>query len=529
MADKNKISRRVAALMEDPELFLKYAVFTQDEADKKHFGAKRFPYLEKPYLQDCLNIWKRAEKEGLNIVVEKSRQMMVSWVYGALHLYEAFTMPNRKILLLSKSEDKAIELLNRLEYIYKHIPEDLWPSSLRPKMTKTKTKMSFEGLDSHIWSLTSSPDSARSITASRIFLDEFAFMPEVESIYQGALGSVSGGGLVTIVSTNPKLNSSTDCLFWQIRDDRLPGQIKNVKKFDWFELQSKNGLTVQLNSNGYVSMGLHYSADPGRDTATPQGKLWFEKERKKWPSREWGTEFEMSRATYGGHGVFSDDFSKALHVVDEDFEPRKNTPILRGWDFAGNHSIVFAQYIGGILYVIDELPNIGWHTRQVVPAVLEYSAQKYPEHIFLELPDPTAFDRGRNDVDGESNVDRMVSMGIPRRSIIKVSTNRQEPRLDAVLKLLRSLEKKTPKLQISSNCNVIITGMEGAYQFKEKLTAVQSKPQIIKNEFSHPMDALQYLALFVGTGYTERYLKAKRIQAFRGSNGIKEKRVVYKL
>lgn len=522
-----KIAKRVAAMIENPELFVKYAVQTQDEADKSHFGAKQFPYLEKAYLKDCVKIWKRAEKEGLNIVIEKSRQMMVSWLYAALHLHEAFTVPNRKILLLSKSEEKAIELLNRLEYIYKNIPEEIWPEKLRPKMNKTKTRMSFEGMESHIWSLTSSPDSARSITASRIFLDEFAFMPDVEEIYQGAVGSTAGGGLITMVSTNPVLKGSNDCLFWRIRDDRLEGQVTDVKPFDWFEFEAKKGLKAQINSNGFVSIALHYSADPVRDPETNEGKKWYASQRRKYDKRRWDTEMEMSRATYGGFGVFSDDFNEDLHVIEGRIEPRKGVPILRGWDFAGNHSIAFAQYLDGTLYVIDELPNIGWHTRDVVPKVLEYSSQKYPEFKFLELPDPSAFDRGRNDVDGESNIDRMVSMGIERRSIIKVSTNRQEPRLDSVLKLLTGLVKGKPKIQFASVCQMLITGMKGAYQFKEKINQNQSKPSIVKNEYSHIADALQYICLFVGSGWTERYLKARRVRALNAKP--KKEQPVYKL
>lgn len=521
------IAKRVAAMIADPELFVKYVVYTMDESDKKHFGAKRFPYIEKPYLADLCKLWFEAEKRNKNIIIEKSRQMMVSWVYSALHLHEAFTIPNRKILLLSKSEEKAIELMNRLEYIYKNIPEEIWPSNLRPKMTKTKTQMSFEGMDSTILSLTSSSDSARSLTASRIFMDEFAFMPDVDELYQGAAASTAGGGLITIVSTNPVLKGSNDCLFWKLRDDRMEGAISKVEDFDWFEFKSTKGLKAQVNGNGFVSLSLHYKADPERDPETKEGAKWYASQRPKYDKRRWDTEFELSRNTYGGHGVFSDDYNEDLHMIPGRIEPRKGVPILRGWDFAGNHSIAFAQFVEGRLYIIDELPNIGWHTRDVVPKVLEFSSQKYPEFSFIDLPDPSAFDRGRNDVDGESNIDRMVSMGIDRRQIIKVSTNRQEPRLDAVLKLLTGLTEGKPKFNIAETCPMTRTGLKGAYQFKEKIQQNQSKPSIVKNEWSHIIDAVQYICLFVGSGWTERYLKARRVRAL---NVHKErKQPVYKL
>lgn len=506
-----KTAKRVAAVLSDPAMFLKYAVYTQDETDKEHFGAKQFPYKEKAYLQDLAELWKYGTTHNRPIIIEKSRQLMVSWVFSALHLHEACTMPNRKHLILSKSESKAIEILKRLEYIYKNIPEEIWPAKLRYKMVRTKTKISFPEINSEIHSLTSNADSSRSITASRIFMDEFAFMADVDDLYQGTVGSTVGGGNLVIVSTNPILKNDSDCLFWKLRDDRNTELGPRVLPFDDIDIKCKKGLSVQDNSNGYLSVSLHYSADPERDPATKEGKAWYDTWRPRFPSkRRWDTEMELSRATYSGFGVFSDDFSEDLHVVQAEITPREGLPLLRGWDFAGNHSICIAQYIDGILYIIDELPNIGWHTRDVYPRVSEYCAQKYPGFTFLEIPDPSAFDKGRNDVDGESNIDRMVSLGVDRRKIIKVVTNRQEPRLDAVMKLLTTNVKGRPKLQIGVTCSMTITGLKGAYHFKEKLQANASRPTIVKNEYSHIIDALQYVSLFVGSGYTNRYLNRAR-------------------
>ena len=514
---KTKTAKKVASMIKDPAVFLKHALYTMDEADKKHFGAKQFPYMEKEYLQDCVDIWKLAAKNEQHIVVEKSRQMMVSWVYGALHLHEAFTIPNRKMLLLSKSEEKAIELLNRLEYMYKNIPEDVWPAKLRPKYVRTKTKMSFPEIDSVISSLTSNADSARSITASRIFLDEFAFMPDVEEIYQSAMGSTAGGGLVTIVSTNPVLKNSNDCLFWRIIDDRMEGSIPKIKPLE-HNFRVKQGFKGQLNGNKFISLALHYTADPTRNPATPEGKKWFGEQRPKYDKRRWDTEMELSRSTYGGFGVFSDDFNEDWHVKHVNFEPNPDAPLLLGWDFAGNHSVAVCQYFKGILYSVREMPNIGWHTRDVAPQVLEYCEQEFPGHKLIHLPDPTAFDKGRNDATGHSNVDIMVECGIPFRDIIKVSTNRQEPRLDAVFKLLTTNKKGQPKFQISTSCPYLITGFKGAYQFKEKIQANQSRPTIVKNEYSHIMDCIQYVALYVGSGQTENYLRARRLKMYGGNS-----------
>lgn len=212
----DKEALRIAYMIKDPWMFLKYAAYTMDEADNETVEAKKFPH-DKPFFKPIVDTWKKEE----DIVIEKSRQMMVSWLFAALHLHYAFTKPNRKVLLLSTTEDKAKLLMDRVEYIYKNIPEKVWPRNARPSYKRTATKMEFKEIDSVIISLPSSPDTARSITASRIFMDEFAFMADVDEIYQGAVGSTAGGGLLTLVSTNPVLKTDTDCLFWRICDDRM--------------------------------------------------------------------------------------------------------------------------------------------------------------------------------------------------------------------------------------------------------------------------------------------------------------------
>lgn len=495
----NKQEERIARMIKDPWLFLKYATYTMDEADHETVEAKRFPY-EKPFFKPIVELWKKEEP----IVAEKSRQMMVSWVFAALHLHYAFTRPNRKVLLLSETEEKAKLLLDRIDYIYRNIPEEIWPKAARPGHRKTASKIEFTDIDSTILSLSSSPDAARSITASRIFMDEFAFMENVEEVYQGALGSTAGGGLINIVSTNPVLKHETDCLYWRICDGRLEGSNPDKNQV----ILDEKGLQIIKRNNGYNHVKLHYSADPERDDS------WADAQRKKYDARRWATEMELSRATYGGSGIFSDDYNENIHVLSPEhtYTPDLDFPILRGWDFGGNQSVIFCQYYDGHLYVFREHANMGWTTRDVGQRIKELSEQMYPGATFVDVIDPTGFDRGRNDAEGKSNADILNELGYMH--VKKGKTNKVDTRIDAVLKLLTSMKGGKPKLLINEDCYMIRTGMSGAYQWEEKLKKNQSRPAPVKNEFSHIMDALQYVCMFAGSGQTENYMRIKRRQLY---------------
>lgn len=529
MTESQKIAKRVKVLMQDPVAFLQYAAYTQDEADKKHFGAKQFPYKEKTYLQDLAQIWQYARKNEKDIVIEKSRQMMATWTFGILHLHYAMTVPNRKILILSDTENKAILLLDRLTYVLENMPEDVWPKDLRPKFERRKTRLSFPEMDSHIYSLTSSADASRSITPSAVLIDEFAFMQEGEDIYRSIVGSTSGGAPVTIISTNPKLTDSDSCLFWDLVDDTVDGKMPQQSPINEIVLRTPKGFRLNYNNiNQFISIGLHFTADPLKDPdQTEEGKQWYTKTKAKSPGSSFDIEYNMSRKTFGGEGVFADDFNPELHIFDEPFKPVKGVPILRGWDFGTNHSVVFAQYLDGIFYMFDEKPNFSKNTRDATVLLRDYCSQTYPGHEFLDIIDPTGFDKGRNDQTGDSNVDIMVSKGIPRDRIIKAVTNKIEPRLDAVFNLLSSNVKGKPKFQIFKDCHFSIKALKGAYKFSERLTE-NLNSKIVKDKWSHSMDALQYLALFCTSGHSVAWFNRLRRQA-SGRRIQRAQPTIYKL
>jgi len=179
-----------------PWLFFREYVYTLDPHDSKQ-PVKRFP--DKPYCQDIV------EEIHANkmVLIEKSRQMMVTWIIVAYALYRALTLDGQYIFLVSRKEDDAglstpLSLLSRVKFIHDHLPKWLQQPV---GMTKQPPILVFEGTASTIHAVSQDSDAFRSYTASMIFMDEMAFQERARDAYTAAKPTIDGGGRFIGVST----------------------------------------------------------------------------------------------------------------------------------------------------------------------------------------------------------------------------------------------------------------------------------------------------------------------------------------
>lgn len=82
---------------------------------------------------------------------------------------------------------------------------------------------------------------------------------------------------------------------------------------------------------------------------------------------------------------------------------------------------------------------------------------------------------------------------------IGIQAGEQNPtiRIESVRKPLNTLRSGKPQFQIGPRCEVLRKGFRGRYQYKRiKITGSGERYHDVpdKNEFSHPHDALQYVA-----------------------------------
>lgn len=202
-------SKRLSAITDPNNFIFKYC-YTLDPHDKEN-PIKLMP--NKEYLRYLVQSWLA---EDLVLLV-KSRQMMATWLFVALHLWEAMTKQGRVIFFVSKKEadagfDSPLSLLSRAWFIYERLPEEL--KSYGHK-TLSPPKIVFPRLNSVIHGMSQDSDGLRTYTASNIFADELAFQERSEESYAAMKPTIDGGGKFVGVSTpNGKRN-----LFYKLVHD----------------------------------------------------------------------------------------------------------------------------------------------------------------------------------------------------------------------------------------------------------------------------------------------------------------------
>lgn len=190
---------------DDPYYFLTNWAYTLDVHDRKN-PIKPFP--DKEYIKFLVDVWLKYPL----LLVPKSRQMMVSWLFTTLYLWDTQFHMGRLTFFQSKKEDDADDLLRRAKFVWDHEPKFLrryWDGKrfhelvVNPQHNGQHVfcKMLFPSINSEIRAIPQGGDIIRMHTASGILADEFGFQPEAEAAYTAARPTISSKGRFTAVST----------------------------------------------------------------------------------------------------------------------------------------------------------------------------------------------------------------------------------------------------------------------------------------------------------------------------------------
>lgn len=137
--------------------------------------------------------------------VEKSRQLLATWIVCAYLLWRAKYRPHQLILVQSKREDDAANLVYNKEPTVARISfmESNLPAHLRTVVFPKGGAYGhlFIPNGSHVWAIPEGGDIIRSNTSSVVFGDESAFQPEFDKALTAALPSIKGGGQGIFISS----------------------------------------------------------------------------------------------------------------------------------------------------------------------------------------------------------------------------------------------------------------------------------------------------------------------------------------
>lgn len=139
------------------------------------------------------------------LCVEKSRQVLATWTVCAYVLWRAKYHPYQLILVQSKREDDAANLVFNRDPTVARISfmEMALPSYLKSEESlkrATYAQLLFPN-GSRIWGIPEGGDVIRSNTPSLIVSDEAAFQPDFGGSYAAAQPAVQGGGQYVAISS----------------------------------------------------------------------------------------------------------------------------------------------------------------------------------------------------------------------------------------------------------------------------------------------------------------------------------------
>lgn len=445
--------------------------FTLDPHDKK-MPIKRFPQYE--YLERMVDLW--LENDLLLIV--KSRQMMASWLYIALHLWDCMFHKGRTIFFVSKKEqdagfDSQLSLLSRALFILERLPE-----SMKPKYKKglQPPKLEFPELHSSIMAMSQDSEGLRQYTASRILSDEMAFQERAEKAYIAMKPTLDGGGALTGISTPNGRNN----LFYYLANDVVKGQkqktpIIGQEGAEETRIQSvSKGVGFRKNRNGYGVVSLHWSANPNKDDK------WKKESQKSYVSLDaWNQEQELDFNKTEGTRVFP-GFRIDMHVKQLKANPYRT--IWRGWDFGYNHpACVWVQFDElGRLNVLHELLGEEVLINEFAAEVKARSRRLFPGCTFKDAGDPAG--QAVNDKSERTTIDILRSLGI------RINMRKRPVRegINTIRGLLVPQADDKPRFVIDPSCEHLIDGFLGGYVRDEDDDPIKD------GFYEHIFDALRY-------------------------------------
>ncbi len=472
----------------DAWMFLKHCVYTMDEVDQEN-PIKPYP-SHLLYLFFIVQIWIKFKK----IAIPKSRRMTVSWTIISLAVWDCVFHKGRQWAFTSKKEEDAKELVQRAEFIVKHIPPEMIHPDLIPKMKRDGMQSSppaveFPEIYSKIQGFPQGGNQLRQRGFSGIVEDECAFQEESEDTYVAAEPTIKGGGRMIKVSSRAIEDKGffKKIVFDQLDapDTRFP-EIPPVKPSSPME-----GIETWTNPrNGFTVVDLHYTANPEK-----RGDEFREGLKRALPIRKYRMEYEKSWETFDGKPVY-EDFNEFIHVTHTKPKVLIGLPLILGWDSSGlTPAVVIAQMQEDKLFILREIIGVGKGAVRFVPDVVHEIKLHYPQIHSIEDQTISFFDPAgftRNAITEETYLQHMQKAGFRQIRPGAMSWNK---RRDSVVDYLVTLTGGQAKIQIyDRDCPTLVAGFKGGFRYPDSNSNIEpDKARAVKDVHSHPHDALQYL------------------------------------
>lgn len=250
--------RRRRRLAQSPGPTMNAAEWAETNAQIVHPARGRIAFEPYPYQHDFLTSYHQPRR-----IVLKARQIGFSQAFALESLYAALTEAEQTILLVSRSQDMAVNLLRYCYLSYNNLKDAL------PLRKANESEMGFAN-GSRIKSIPANRSTGRGFAANRVYLDEFAYAEYADDIYQSVSPAVSQGGTLTIGSTPNGVGN----LFHQLY---VGGDGFHRMFVPWYRCPAYNE---------------GHALPEAEARAAGESGAWYRIERPKYTHQQWAAEFE---------------------------------------------------------------------------------------------------------------------------------------------------------------------------------------------------------------------------------------------
>lgn len=254
---------------------------------------------------------------GKNIIILKSRQLGLTWLVLAYALWNMIFIDGYRVGTVSEKEEKAKELIRRIQFMLKHLPRWLVRNSrddinnfdgLIWEGTELKvTIYRYDGEPSIIHAYSSAPDAVRTYTEDLVIFDEWAYHPFAEEIFASAYPTINrpdSGKFIGLSTGEP------GSLFERIWRDATMGKV-NFKTIylEWWQDPAR---TLDWRENAIRVLGSRGIRD--------------------YPGEDWEDAFSA------GEGRVFDVFNRDAHIIKEDWQLPEGVSVILAYDGGFNNA-----------------------------------------------------------------------------------------------------------------------------------------------------------------------------------------------
>lgn len=189
MSNQSNIVKIIKKCQSDPKWFIR------NFCKVKHQMAGIIPFNLFSYQATALDTF----MDHRFVIFRKTRQAGISKVAGVFALWFAMFNSNKKILIVSRSDQTAKDFLSdNVHFVFKQLPA--WMKAIWNPIKDNEHEIVFPN-GSVIKSLTSHPDVLRSHSSSLNIIDEAAFIDNMGQMWSSGFSTLNMGGRAIIIST----------------------------------------------------------------------------------------------------------------------------------------------------------------------------------------------------------------------------------------------------------------------------------------------------------------------------------------